>query len=446
MIRHSFNDNWYVVPKESYFSGVLGTSEQPKEVTLPHDAMIEQKRRSNTASGSATGYFPDGVYKYSKKFIVPPEYKNKRITIEFEGVYTNARVYINGDFAGQCPYGYSNFYVKADQFLKYGAENEIEVVAGTYNDSRWYSGAGIYRNTKIMVANLVHILFDGVKISTTDIDSNRAVVTLSTVIENEGFHPQATNVLTEIIDAEGNVVASDKAPITLFAGKKEILRQRVYVKQPILWSVEQPYLYRCKTTVIAGEEVLDEELTTFGIRSLTIDPDKGLCINGETVKLRGACIHHDNGVIGAASIDRAVERRVEILKEAGFNAIRSAHHPISKAFLDACDRQGMLVMDEAFDMWTNSKSYYDYSLNFPTWWEQDVQAMVDKNYNHPSVILYSLGNEIPESGSAMGASWGRKIAEKVRSIDNTRFVMISTNGLHSVMDKLLKMKPGRPFE
>lgn len=403
MIRDSFNHGWTVGPNTGFFN--MASGEAPKQVTLPYDAMIMQKRDDKAASGGKKGFFPDGSYDYVKKFFVPAEYKNKRIIFEFEGVYMNAMVYINGDFAGQHPYGYSNFYIKADRFLKYGEENEIKVVAKSYDDSRWYTGTGIYRNVKIMIANPVHIAVEGVKITTPDIDDRHAVVAVATIVENEGMNSETTTVVTEIIDAEGNIVAIDNAPLTAFSGESTTLRQRLYVRQPKLWSVEKPYLYTCRSKVMAGENILDEEITTFGIRSLSLDAEEGLKINGQAVKLRGACIHHDNGVIGAATFERAEERRVEILKEAGFNAIRSAHHPMSKSMLNACDRLGMLVMDETFDIWTSNKSPYDYALYFPTWWEKDVQAMVDKDFNHPCVIMYSIGNEIPDTGTPNGTVW-----------------------------------------
>lgn len=439
MIRESFNHGWTVGSNTGFFN--MAPSEPPKQVNLPHDAMIMEQRTAQAVSGNKKGYFPDGTYDYVKKFFVPLEYKDKRVTFEFEGVYMNAMVYINGDFAGQNPFGYSNFYIKADRFLKYGNENEIKVVAKSYDDSRWYTGLGIYRNTKIMVADMVHVAVDGIKITTPDIYNGHAIVNVATIVENEGINPETTTVVTEIIDAEGNIVAVDNAPLTVFAGENAIMRQRLYVRMHKLWSVDTPYLYTCISKVMVGEKILDEEVNTFGIRSLSLDAEEGLKINGEIVKLRGACIHHDNGVIGAATFDRAEERRIEILKEAGFNAIRSSHHPASKALLSACDRIGMLVMDETFDTWTVNKSPYDYALYFPTWWEKDVQAMVDKDFNHPSVIMYSIGNEIPDTGSANGAAWGRKLAEKIRSLDNTRYTINSINGLVAVMNQLDKDKP-----
>lgn len=441
MIRISFNENWMVGSKTSFFSEKAVEKIPFKKVTLPHDAMIDRTRKEPVEGGGDPGnhnigYFPENEYEYKKLFFVPSQYKDRRVTLEFEGVYMNAMVYINGAFAGQQPNGYTHFYIKADHFLKYGEENEVKVISLNYKDSRWYSGSGLYRNTKLIVGNPVHIALDSFKISTPDIQDERAVVQVVAEIENEGLHTHPVKILTEIIDIDGNVVGSDTSKMTMFAGEKQSFRQRIYVRQPKLWSVEHPHLYTCRTYVMAEDEQLDEEVHSFGIRSLTLDPDKGLCINGEVVKLRGACIHHDNGVLGGATIDRAEERRVEIMKQAGFNALRSAHHPISKALLDACDRHGMLVMDESFDMWTTTKVTHDYALHFPGWWEKDIQAMVDKDYNHPCVIMYSIGNEIPEAGRPLASVWGHKLTEKIRSIDSTRFVTNSINFVISVWDEI----------
>jgi beta-galactosidase len=232
----------------------------------------------------------------------------------------------------------------------------------------------------------------------------------------------------DVLDPDGSIVAGAEAPVTTAPGDVLTARQRLIVPAPLRWGPDDPSLYTCRATLMdAG--VLDEESTTFGIRSLTVDPIRGLRINGEPVLLRGACVHHDNGLLGAATIGRAEVRRVELLKEAGFNAIRSAHNPLSRPMLEACDRLGVLVMDETFDMWTQPKSEHDYALRFPDWWEADVEAMVRKDFNHPSVLLYSIGNEIPEAGTPMGARVGRALAEKIRSLDSTRFVTEGISGL-----------------
>ncbi|OHV29160.1 MULTISPECIES: glycoside hydrolase family 2 TIM barrel-domain containing protein [Pseudofrankia] len=430
MIRTSFNDGWFFRPKAEAFLTILGQADTGWEpVRLPHDAMVHGERDSTDTTAAQRGYFPAGAYEYKKTFFVPDEYRHRRVTFEFEGVYRNARVYLNGDLAGRCANGYSNFQMRADHLLRYGQDNEILVDARSQDDTRWYSGGGIYRNVKILLGGLVYVAPDGVRVTTPVVDDEFAVVTVSTEVRNEAAVTRTVDVVTEIVDVDGAVVGKDVAPATLFPGTTETVRQRLTVAEPGLWSVDDPFLYTCRTSVRAGDELLDEDLTRFGIRTLGVDPHRGFRLNGRTVKLRGACIHHDNGVIGAATIDRAEERRVEILKQAGFNAIRSGHNPISKALLDACDRLGMLVVDELFDTWTRSKSGEDYALDFTTWWESDVRAMVDKDFNHPSVVLYSIGNEIPETGSAAGAALGRRIAEKVRALDGTRLVTNAVNGL-----------------
>jgi len=420
MIRSSFNDGWEF--RVIAGPGTATSGDVPyRPVTLPHDAMLG--RRREPSAGRATGFFPWGVYEYRKVFHVPEEHRDKTVIVEFEGAYRDAMVYLNGDFAAQCPYGYSPVVVRAGEFLNYGADNELRLVCRAHEDSRWYSGAGIYRPVHMLVAERAHIALDGVRVTTPDIDEERAVVEIATLVENDGSHPVTAELRAEICGPDGSVVAVGSAPVTVLPGEPATQRQRLYVGHPLRWSLGTPALYTAK--VALGE--LDRAETTFGIRSLQLDPRHGLRLNGETVKLRGACTHHDNGVIGAISIARAEERRVELLKEAGFNAIRSAHNPASRALLDACDRLGMLVIDEAFDMWTTNKSGFDYALSFPTWWERDLEAMVRKDYNHPSVIMYSTGNEVNEAGRPLGAVWARRLAEKLRSLDGTRYV---TNAIY----------------
>ncbi|MFB4420794.1 glycoside hydrolase family 2 TIM barrel-domain containing protein [Streptomyces sp. QL37] len=440
MIRTSFNDSWQVRPKANPFAELSGQVVPYRSVTLPHDAMIEQNRVAPagevTMEGAAGAYFPGGVFEYRKTFDVPEGYRGKRIILEFEGVYRDAAVYINGDYAGQRPYGYSQFRIEADRFLKYGEANEIRVEARAHRDSRWYTGAGIYRDTWLLVGEQTHLAPDSLRITTPDVDHARAVVEVVAEVVNQSFAVRTLDVLTAITTGSGEVVASDVSRVTVLPGEPAVLRQRLYVQRPDLWSTESPALYACGVTLKEGAEQVDEAGTTFGIRTLQLDPEQGLRINGETVKLRGACVHHDNGPLGAATFARAEERRVEILKEAGFNAIRISHQPMSRAMLDACDRIGVLVVDESFDVWTSGKSEFDYSLSFPEWWERDLGAMVAKDFNHPSVIMYSIGNEIPETGSPFGALWGRRLAEKVRSLDPTRYVTNAVNGMLAVMSEL----------
>ncbi|MHC6231881.1 glycoside hydrolase family 2 TIM barrel-domain containing protein [Arthrobacter sp. MMS24-T111] len=437
MTMKSFNRDWRVAPKISPFAQLQGGAGEGTPVTLPHDAILALPRSAGAPSGGRTAYYPGGAFEYRKNFDVPEAWRGKRVSLQFEGVYRDAMVYVNGTFAGQRPSGYSPFRVPLDPFLRYGAENIIRVDARAHDDSRWYTGAGIYRDVNLIVTELVHL--GPVRISTPDIDTGRAVVEVATTVVNESVETRTVRVGSELLDQGGEHITGGSAPVTLRAGASAVVRQRLYVEAPSLWSVDSPVLYTARTVLEDIADVLDEEATCFGIRSLQLDPIHGLRINGESVKLRGACIHHDNGPLGTATIARAEERRIELLKEAGFNAIRSSHNPMSPAMLDACDRLGMLVMDETFDMWTEGKSAFDYSLSFPEWWERDVEALVGKDYNHPSVVFYSIGNEIFETGDPLGSEWGRVLAEKVNSLDGTRFVTNGINPFVSVLSDVMGM-------
>lgn len=443
MIRESFNDNW------TFKKGIDGLFAQPgdvQHVTLPHDAMIFELRDPQTPNSNGTGFYPGGSYTYTKTCRFTEADAERDIQFEFEGVYMNATVYINGDLAGSRPYGYSQFLVKANDFLRFGQDNEIKVIVrtGDMPNSRWYSGSGIYRNVKMLKADRLHVLPDGVRVTVKSGDGVFAVVEAAVTMENRHACRRAVRLETRIFDADGNLAVSDSSPVTLFPGDVLTARQRLDIHHPRLWDTESPHLYTCSCRLVDTMEsvesvesaeqvdpVVDEAVVSFGVRTLTLDAERGLRINGKTIKLRGSCIHHDNGVIGACTFERAEERRAETLKAAGFNAIRSAHHPMSRAMLDACDRLGLLVMDEAFDVWQASKADYDYSNVFGEWWERDLEAMVDKDYNHPCVILYSTGNEIFEIGSAKGAALGRRLAEKLRALDSTRPVTNCVNAFLS---------------
>ncbi|WP_284748247.1 glycoside hydrolase family 2 TIM barrel-domain containing protein [Amycolatopsis sp. RTGN1] len=441
MKRISFNEDWQVRSKVNPFAELSGNAVPYKPVTLPHDAMIGQNRiDSRVEEGAAGAYFRGGVFEYRKIFFVPESYRGKRIFFEFEGVYRDATVHLNGDYAGQRPYGYSNFFIDADRYLRFGQDNEIRVDARAHQDSRWYTGAGIYRDCWLLIGGLIRIGAQGVRVTTPDIDTEQAVVEVATTVVNDSLAIRTPQLVTEIRDAAKSVVAADTTTITVLPGESATARQRFYIHSPSLWSPYSPSLYTAEVALTDADAKTDSESVPFGVRSLRLDPGHGLRINGETVKLRGACLHHDNGPLGAATFARAEERRVRLLKDAGFNAIRMSHHPMSKAMLDACDRLGVLVIDEMFDMWTSSKSGFDYSLSFPEWWERDIEAMVAKDVNHPSVVLYSIGNEIPEVGSAVGAVWGRKLAEKVRSLDDTRYVTNAVNNMLAVFSELNAMR------
>ena len=436
MLRHSFNHNWTFRKGTDRFFGPGSDAAVP--VTLPHDAMILEARDPNTPNSNASGFYPGGVYTYEKRFQVPAEDNNKDIYIEFEAIYMNATVTINGNVAANRPYGYSPILIKANEYLCFGQENVVKVVVrnDAMPNSRWYTGSGIYRDTWLMTADQLHVTPDGLRIVTHSADDDLAVVEIAVTIENTGHASRTASLDLEIRDGDGIVAATDNSPFTAFPGETMTLRRRLSVAKARLWSPDQPNLYNCACAINENNLLVDESSSLFGIRTLSLDTVRGLRINGQTVKLRGTCIHHDNGVIGAATLPRAEERRAEIMKQAGFNAIRSAHNPLSKTMLEACDRLGMLVMDESFDMWQQSKSTYDYAVSFDDWWERDIEAMVAKDFNHPSVILYSIGNEIPEAGTVHGAKLNRIMTEKVRSLDPTRYVTNGVNGIFAAMPHL----------
>ena len=443
MRRENFNRDWYIAPPSGLAALMGAVSMEKKNITLPYDIMLDESRSADSPNGAGCAFYPSVAKTIEKHFQVPAEWEDKLVVFEFEGAYMNSSVYINGNYAGGCPNGYTNFYVEANRFLNYGADNKIAVAVRTAQDARWYSGAGLYRNVKLMVSELTHIVPDSFRVSTPEIDEDGALVSIGLTVENRGHKAVPVLVKTEILDAEGKTVITGESLVTAWPGQKSPVHQRLYLENAHLWNEDDPYLYSVKTTLVSGEAVLDTDACHLGVRKLQLDPKHGLRVNGRVVKLRGACVHHDNGLIGSADIDRAEERRVEILKASGFNAVRSAHNPISKAFLDACDRNGVFVMDEISDVWTINKTNYDQATTFPFHWEMQVEQFVGKDFNHPSVVLYSIGNEIPETGNPNGADWGRKIAEKVRSLDSTRYVMNSINTMLAVMDQIQAMMGGQ---
>lgn len=441
MVEQKWNDNWkFWVDKDS-FALVWNIPEIARDITLPHDAMIEKPAHADSLSGGNTGFRDGDIYTYVKMLHAPEEYKEKTVTLKFEGVYMNAFVYVNGQLAAKSPFGYTTFYAPLNDFLKYGEDNEIrvQVRAGAMTNSRWYSGAGIYRDVYLLESGLTYIVPEGVQVKTENADDAYATLRVATELENKTAVPQDLVIETVIKDNEENVVAKECTSATIFAGENRTIKQRILVENPKLWSSEDPKLYTYETKVYQNteaKELLDEMVDTFGIRTLAVDAKRGFRVNGKTVNLRGGCIHHDSGLLGAATYEDAQYRQILRMKEAGFNAIRMSHHPMAPAMLRACDEIGMYVMDETFDMWNRLKSNYDYGLYFQEWWEKDVTAMVRKDYNHPSVILYSVGNEIPEIGTDKGAQTCQELSDKIRSLDDTRYTLASINGVFAAGDKV----------
>jgi beta-galactosidase len=428
MTRVSFNRGWSIAPRTSVFEQIRSPGER-MPVTLPHDALIGHARLPE--GHGRTAYYPESLaVEYIKTFTAPEQWRRRRVALEFQGVYRDAMVFVNDEYIAQQKGGYTTFFAELNDYLQYGATNTVRVEARAYRDSRWYSGVGIIRDVALIISGAVHIERTGPVTRVPDVDDRCAVVEVRVPVVSAAEGTTTVTVGVEIRDGSGSVIVDDSAPMTIRPGETHASRHRLYLPSPHRWSVHDPYLYSTTVTIREVDEELDRVTVPLGIRTLRLDPWRGLRINDEVVKLRGACIHHDNGVIGAATIGRAEERRVELLKAAGFNAIRSAHNPISTAMLEACDRLGMLVIDEAFDVWTEGKTAFDYSLDFPGWWERDLAAMVRKDVNHPSVIMYSIGNENVETGSGIGSTWGRRLAEKIRELDGARFI---TNGVNPVV-------------
>jgi len=422
MQRHNLDQGWELSELTGFAAMFNPHAWQP--VTLPHDAMIAKPRDPNSPTGAAGGYFPGGVASYRRKLFVPEAWRGQSVQLEFEGVYMNAEVTVNKRLVQRQPYGYSSFIVDITPYLTYGQENTIGVVANNtaQPNCRWYTGTGIYRHVWLRTGGSIRIRPWGVFVTTPVVEAGSGAASPSVVqvtTELTGVSSLSGAVLrSTVLDAAGDAVAQAET-----AARTPTLQQTLLVRDARLWSLDAPYLYTLRSEVLVDGAVVDTEETPFGIRSIAVDAEQGFRLNGEPLKLKGGCIHHDHGPLGAASYDRAEERKVELLKSAGYNAIRTAHNPPAPALLDACDRLGMLVIDETFDAWTSGKVTNDYHLYFHEWWQADVTAMVRRDRNHPSVIMWSIGNEIFEAlGDPVGAEWSARQADFVRSLDNTRLV------------------------
>lgn len=390
---------------------------------LPHDWSIELPRDPASLAYNSGGYFQNGRAWYRKTFTPPEEWRGKQVYIEFEGVYMNAEVWLNEHYIGRHPYGYTSFAFNLTHAVEFGKENalRVQVDNAAVPNSRWYSGAGIYRPVWLMVADPLHIEHWGVYVTTPQVSAQSATVRARTTLVNRRAQPAEVTLRSRVLSPTGADVGSAETSVAVSPGEERALTQEVSVANPGLWSLETPQLYTLESELLVGGQVVDTATTTFGIRSIEFDAEKGFRLNGQPVLLKGGCVHHDNGVLGSTVYARAEERKVEIHKASGFNAIRCAHNPPSPAFLDACDRLGMLVIDETFDCWREGKNPYDYHLSFDDWWQRDVDAMVLRDCNHPSVILWSIGNEVMErDGRSKGAEVAAMLAARVHQLDPTR--------------------------
>jgi len=441
MKKINLNKGWKVWKDLDPFELVFRVPRDAVRVDLPHDAMFHEEQKQGTANGGYTGNIDAGEYKYYKRFFVPEEYRGGHVMLQFEGIYRNASVFVNQSKVGGSAYGYTDFTVEAGDYLRYGEENEILVTVkcGT-RSSRWYSGAGIYRDVWLLHGGETYVKPYGLSFTTIDVDSEGALVYVSARIHNDGLSAKTLDLSVRVQeDGEGKTAADQVYPVRINSRSVLDFRKNIYIDEAKLWEEDSPNLYQITLTVREGETVLDETRVTSGIRKLSLDSRRGLRVNGKTVKLRGACVHHDQGILGASAYEDYEYRRVKRLKEAGFNAIRSAHNPASQALLNACDRLGMYVMDELVDVWNKSKVSYDYAIDFERSWEQDLRHMVDADYNHPSVIMYSTGNEIFEICTEKGFETSRMLSDKFHELDSTRYTTNGINGAFAAGDGLARI-------
>ena len=393
-----------------------------RDLDLPHDWSIEGKPDPKNPMSGAGGYFPAGVGWYRKTFNVHSAWKGKRISIYFGGVYMNSEVFINGKSLGVHPYGYTSFSYDLTPFLDFNKDNVLAVRVNNSQqiNCRWYSGSGIYRHVWMTITDPVHIAHWGVAITTPEVTSERATVQIKTKIKNETDVPQRITLKTQLQGANTHFVGNNQIKVELLANSEKEIEQIITVAKPMLWTPETPHLYQAHAQVLKSNNVIDDTKTSFGIRSIIFTSENGFQLNGKTVKMNGGCVHHDNGCLGAAAFDRAEERRVELLKAAGFNAIRTSHNPPSEEFLNACDRLGVMVIDEAFDGWREQKNKYDYALYFNDWWQRDLESMVLRDRNHPSIIMWSTGNEIIERKKPEAVETAKMLSNCIHKIDPTR--------------------------
>ncbi|MBC9796392.1 glycoside hydrolase family 2 protein [Sinomicrobium sp. FJxs] len=398
------------------------------KLNLPHDWSIEGEFNKDHPATFSGGALPGGIGYYKKEFNVPSGYAGKQVYIEFDGVYMNSEVYLNGKLLGRRPNGYIGFEYNLTPYLNVGAGNTLTVKVDNSQqpNSRWYSGSGIYRNVWLTVTGKVHVKHWGTYVTTPKVSKDQSDVHAEVEVINNRAEDRK-GVVRTIVLFKGEKVSEKEQTVTLKAGNTHLVTDDHTVKNPQLWSVETPALYTLETEIYVDDRLVDRHRTPFGIRSFDFDTDKGFILNGRQLKIRGVCNHHDLGALGTAVNTRALERQLEILRGMGVNAIRTAHNPPAPELLELCDKMGFLVMDEVFDMWEKGKSRYDYSLYWDEWHRQDLIDFIKRDRNHPSVFIWSIGNEIPEQWEERGAETGRELSKIVRRLDDTRPVTAGMN-------------------
>jgi beta-galactosidase len=451
-VTQDFDANW-LFSQGDFASAMMPAFDDRgwRQLNVPHDWSIEGPFGAEFGSGN--GFAPGGIGWYRKHFKLDADQKGRVVTIEFDGVYDYSEVWINGQLVGGRPYGFSSFQVDLTPFVKFGSDDNIVAVRvdhSRFADSRFYTGSGIYRNVRLVITDKLRIAHWGVSVTTPKIKSDSAIVRVETTVENSSADKGKFSLESDIVAPGGEIVASLTTAKSAAGNSTQTLAQEIKILKPELWLLNSPTLYILKSRVKSGEAVVDETETPFGIRTATFDPDKGFLLNGVSTKLKGVCIHHDAGSLGAAVPDQVLERRLRLLKEIGVNAIRTSHNPPDPALLNLCDQLGLLVMDEAFDEFTPGKNkwvtgwnngvpgHFGYSEIFDQWSVTDVSDLVRRDRNHPSIILWSIGNEVdyandPFSDPALGEDYrpqnppakdllkcAAPLITAVKSLDRTR--------------------------
>jgi beta-galactosidase len=467
----NFNEDW------QFHLGDVSNGQAPelddskwRALNLPHDWSIEGKFDEKNPAGIGGGALPGGVGWYRKTFNVPESEKGKLVFIDFDGIYRNSEVWLNGHYLGKRPFGYISFRYELTPYLRFGSQKNVIAVKADNSqqpNSRWYSGSGIYRNVWLTVTDKVFVDHWGTYLTTPEVSEQTARIDLKTKVRNTTGSDAPITFTTIVSDARGREVARASVENVLAKSSQSEIVQDLTVKGPVLWSTDNPYLYKAVSRIQRNGKIIDTYETLFGIRYFAFDREKGFFLNGKRVKINGVCNHHDLGALGAAVNTRALERQLEMLKAMGVNGIRTSHNPPAPELLDLTDRMGFIVMDEAFDMWKKEKTKFDYHLDWDEWHKRDLEDMVLRDRNHPSIFVWSIGNEISEQwgGDPAAGVIGKELSGIVRSLDKTRpitaainFVdekntlisngdldLVGINYAHDKIPQLPKLFPGRTF-
>jgi len=450
-VIQSFDKDWHFSRDDSRGAEAPAFNDASwRSVDLPHDWSIEGPYDRNNTTGRGGGYLPGGIGWYRKSFTLNEVAKDSRVFIEFDAVMANSDVWINGHHLGKRPNGYASFQYELTGYLDAGRPNILAVRADNSLQpaSRWYAGAGIYRHVRLVMTSPVHVAHLGSYITASGISTAKADIHIQTTVDNQSASAQTITLQTMLMAPDGAIAATAVSlPQKIAAGASAVILQKTTVSSPVLWGLVNPQLYKAVTTVLVGKDKRDEVSNAFGIRDARFDAATGFWLNGINLKIKGVCLHHDGGAVGAAVPLAVWERRLDLLKAVGVNAIRTAHNAVAPGFLDLCDRKGFLVMDETFDAWTAGKSNAEngYNLYFSEWWERDTRDVILKDRNHPSIIIYSVGNEIRDNlNNEEGFHRYTMQQDLIHSLDSTRPVTMALfrpasshvyeNGLADKMD------------